>query len=91
MVTFYLSQFAMAMVMESLWTSRPRWSVMAGMVWLSVRVYWTNQNAYPAWSEDVRAALPTRAIRDSRNGNHTASINPGLRGRWSPASHKVSA
>ena len=35
-----------------------------------------NQNASPAYSEDVLAALPTRATRDPMNGNHTASINP---------------
>ena len=35
-----------------------------------------NQNAYPAHSEDVLAALPTRATRDNMNGNHTAYFNP---------------
>src|SRR5436190_22512378 len=50
---------AMAMTMESLWTSRPRYSVIAFMVWLSVRVvHLMNQNVYPAHSEDVLAALP---------------------------------
>jgi hypothetical protein len=34
------------------------------MVWLSVRVHTMNQNAYPAVSEDVLAALPTGATRD---------------------------
>ena len=34
-----------------------------------------NQNAYPAVSEDVLAALPTRATRDNMNGNHTAFFN----------------
>ncbi len=79
----------MARVMESLWTSRPRWSVMACMVWLSVRVYWTNPNGSPAASEDVRAALPARATRDSRNGNHIALFNPEPHGRLWPVSHKV--
>ena len=37
---------------------------MAFMVWLIVRVDMINQNAYLAHSEDVRAALPTRATRD---------------------------
>ncbi len=77
---------------QSLWTSRPIWSVMVFMVWLLVRVYLTNPNAYPAQSEDVRAALPTRATRDIMNGNHTVRINPasrGLRLVW-PVSHKVS-
>jgi hypothetical protein len=41
------------------------------MVWLLVRVHMMNQNAYPAHSEDVLAALPTRATR----GNHTAFFN----------------
>jgi hypothetical protein len=29
-----------------------------------------NQNAYPATSEDLLAALPTRATRATMNGNH---------------------
>jgi len=48
-----------------------------------------NQNAYPALSEDVLAALPTRATRETMNGNHTASFNPLTRGRLWPVSHKV--
>jgi hypothetical protein len=43
----------MAVVMESLWTSRPRWSVIDDMVWLFVRIHMMNQNAYPAACEDV--------------------------------------
>src|SRR5262245_22018 len=66
---------AMAMVMESLWTSRPRWSVIDDMVWLLVRIHMMNQNAYPAHSEEVLAALPTRATRVLMNGNHTAFFN----------------
>ena len=31
-----------------------------------------NQNVYLAYSEDVLAALPTRATRVLMNGNHTA-------------------
>jgi hypothetical protein len=45
------------------------------MVWLSVRVHLMNQNAYPAHSEDILAALPTRATRVLMNGNHTAFFN----------------
>ncbi len=49
-----------------------------------------NQNAYPAVSEDVLAALPTRATRDKMNGNHTAFFNPGKADRVAGAvSHKV--
>ena len=48
-----------------------------------------NQNAYPAVSEDVLAALPIRATRDPMNGNHTALINPLTDGRLWPVSHKV--
>jgi hypothetical protein len=46
------------------------------MVWLLVRIHMMNQNAYPAVSEDVLAALPIRATRDNMNGNHTAFFNP---------------
>ncbi len=35
------------------------------MVWLFVRIHMMNQNASLARSEDVLAALPTRAIRDN--------------------------
>ena len=35
-----------------------------------------NQNVYPAHSEDVLAALPTRATRANMNGNHTSFFNP---------------
>jgi hypothetical protein len=34
-----------------------------------------NQNAYPAESEDVLAALPIRATRVNMNGNHTTFFN----------------
>ena len=70
-----------SLVMESLWTSSPRCSVIVCMVWLLVRIHMMNQNVYPAHSEDVLAALPTRAIRDPMNGNHTAFFNPEGRGR----------
>ena len=49
-----------------------------------------NQNAYLARSEDVLAALPTRATRDTMNGNHTSFFNPAKAGRPARAvSHKV--
>lgn len=46
------------------------------MVRLSVRIHLLNQNAYPAHSEDVLAALPTRATRELPHDNHTAFFNP---------------
>lgn len=50
-----------------------------------------NQNVYPAHSEEVLAALPTRATRANMNGNHTTFFNP-LAGRAVRAvSHKVYA
>ena len=67
--------------MESLWTSRPRWSVIASMVRPTVSIHLMNQNASPAHSEDELAALPIRATRDNMNGNHTAFFNPQGRGR----------
>jgi hypothetical protein len=79
----------MAIVIESLWTSRPRYSVIVCMVWLSVRIHMMNQNAYPAHSEDVLAALPTRATRVIMNGNHTILINPTADDAVRPVSHKV--
>ncbi len=48
-----------------------------------------NQNAYPAHSEDVLAALPTRATRVLMNGNHTTNFNPGTSGGVATFSHKV--
>src|SRR5271169_5729336 len=80
---------AMAMAMESLWTSKPKYSVLLLMVWLIVRVYRTNQNAYLAHSEDVLAALPTRATRVPMNGNHTPFSNPAAQNAVRPVSHKV--
>ena len=59
------------------------------MVWLFVCVHSMNQNVYLAYSEDVPAALPTRATRDNMNGNHTASINPGPEAAVRAVSHKV--
>ena len=58
------------------------------MVWLSVRIQLMNPNAYLAWSEDVRAALPTRATRPAQAGAPHRSINPATHGRRSPVSHK---
>ncbi len=34
-----------------------------------------NQNVCPTLSEGVLAALPTRAARANKNGNHTANFN----------------
>jgi hypothetical protein len=48
-----------------------------------------NQNVYSAVSEDVLAALPTRAIRDNMNGNHTVFFNPRTADAVSAVSHKV--
>ena len=48
-----------------------------------------NQNAYPAHSEDVLAALPIRATRVIMNGNHTAFFNPVAEDVGRAVSHKV--
>ena len=48
-----------------------------------------NQNAYPALCEDVLAALPTRATRDTMNGNHTALFNSLAAAAVRAVSHKV--
>ena len=48
-----------------------------------------NQNAYPAVNGDVLAALPTRATRDTMNGNHTTNFNPRTGGGAATISHKV--
>jgi hypothetical protein len=81
----------MAMVVESLWTSSPRYSSIGFMVWLTVSIHSMNQNAYPATSGDVLAALPTRATRDNMNGNHTTFCNPRAADTAGAVSHKVSA
>jgi hypothetical protein len=62
---------------------------MAFMVWLFVRIHVMNQNAYPAAGEGVLAALPTRAIRANRNGNHTAFFNSIAEDAVRAVSHKV--
>ncbi len=59
------------------------------MVWLFVRIHMMNQNAYPAHSEDVLAALPTRATRDKMNGNHTTFFNLIAADVVRAVSHKV--
>jgi hypothetical protein len=59
------------------------------MVWLSVCIHMMNQNACPAQSEDVLAALPTRATRDNTNGNHTTLFNPRAAEAVRAVSHKV--
>jgi hypothetical protein len=61
------------------------------MVWLLVCIHMMNQNAYPAVSEGVLAALPTRATRDNMNGNHTTLFNPIADDVVRAVSHKVSA
>jgi hypothetical protein len=48
-----------------------------------------NQNAYPALNGDVLAALPTRATRESMNGNHTAFFNSRAEDAARAVSHKV--
>ena len=48
-----------------------------------------NQNVYPAHSEDVLAALPTRATRVLMNGNHTAFFNSTGNESVRAVSHKV--
>jgi hypothetical protein len=48
-----------------------------------------NQNVYPAHSEDVLAALPIRATRDTMNGNHTTFFNPIPEDAVRAVSHKV--
>jgi hypothetical protein len=75
--------------MESLWTFRPKWSLMASMVWLSVHIRLMNQNAFPPLSGNVLAALPIRAIRESNEWQPQRFINPLTRGCRSLASHTV--
>ena len=48
-----------------------------------------NQNAYPAASGDVLAALPTRATRVLMNGNHTTFSTPAAADAPGAVSHKV--
>ncbi len=48
-----------------------------------------NQNARPAHSEAVLAALPMRATRNLMNGNHTAFFNPIAADVAGVISHKV--
>ena len=50
-----------------------------------------NQNAYPAHSEDVLAALPTRATRGIMNGSHTTFFNLATEDAVRAVSHKVYA
>ena len=46
------------------------------MVCLTGSIHWMIPNVYPAQSEDVLAALPTRVTRVNMNGNHTTFFNP---------------
>jgi len=48
-----------------------------------------NSERYPADSEDVLAALPTRATRDNINGNHTTFFNLRTTDVVRAVSHKV--
>ncbi len=48
-----------------------------------------NQNADPAISEDVLAALPIWATRVNMNGNHTTFCNPRAADAVRADSHKV--
>jgi hypothetical protein len=50
-----------------------------------------NQNAYPALSEDVLAALPIRSIRVLMNGNHTTFFNTRTDDAARAVSHNVYA
>jgi hypothetical protein len=59
------------------------------MVWLFVCVHSTNQNVYLAYSEDVLAALPTRATRVIINGSHTTLFNLQTAAVTPTHSHKV--
>ena len=79
----------MAMVVESLWTSSPRYSVIDFMVWLFVCIHVMNQNAYPAVNEDVLAALPTRATRAVMHGNHATFSTAKIGDVACAVSHKV--
>ncbi len=76
-------------VTESLWTSRPRWSLLLRMVWLLVRIYMMNRNASPLRSGDVRAALPTRAPRETNERQRHRHFNPGDPAPVWPVRHKV--
>jgi hypothetical protein len=48
------------------------------MMCLTGSIHLLNSNASPAHSADVLAALPTRATRDTMNGNHTNFFIPGM-------------
>jgi hypothetical protein len=67
------------LVMESLWTSRPRSIVIdLMMVWLFVRVVHTmNQNKSPATSGLFFRLCPRGQPAIKVNGNHTALFNSG--------------
>ena len=61
------------------------------MVWLFVCIhsYMMNQNAHPAQSEDVLAALPIQATRVIMNGSHTIFFNLKAADAVRALSHKV--
>ena len=62
---------------------------MAFMVWLSVRIQLMNQNASPAIGEDVLAAVPFRATRESNERQPHRPINPPTHSGPPLLSHKV--
>jgi len=59
------------------------------MVWLFVRIDVINQNGYLAVSEDVLAALPTRATRETNERQSHRSFQPLCQDRRAAVSHKV--
>jgi len=60
------------------------------MVWLTVSIHLMNQNASPADSEDVLAALPIRATRVTMNRSYTAAFNSRAEDALRAVSHKIS-
>jgi hypothetical protein len=59
------------------------------MVWLCVCIHVMNQNGYLAVSEDVLAALPTRATRETNERQLHHSFQPLCHDRRGAVSHKV--
>jgi hypothetical protein len=59
------------------------------MVWLSVRFHVMNQNGYLAVSEDVLAARPTRATRETNELQSHRFFQPLGHQRGAAVSHKV--
>jgi hypothetical protein len=59
------------------------------MVCLAEPILWRNPNACLAHGKDVLAALPTRAIRDTMNGNYTNFFDFGMADPVYAVSHKL--